>query len=189
MAEVSTWAAATSSLANKNLWTVRALTIMSFSFSTFTIEIDGVPAIAFRAKWYAEADDICRGWANLNWDEIVANDPAGCRALPPTVTVRLARAPEKAAYDAAVDDLEFYGDVKIVELADPADRRAGTDASILTENVTDNAACIELPRRSFATQSPAQSFVPSTVPTSLDPMGTVGFTCTNGFAPTFGEGA
>ena len=72
MAEVITWAAATCSLANKNLWTVRALSFMSFSFSTFTIEVDGVPTIAFRAKWYAEADDICRGWANLNWDEIYA---------------------------------------------------------------------------------------------------------------------
>jgi hypothetical protein len=30
---------------------------MSFSFSTFTVEIDGVPPIAFWAKWYAEADD------------------------------------------------------------------------------------------------------------------------------------
>src|ERR1700733_2097762 len=50
----------------------------------------GVPTIAFRAKWYAEADDICRGWANLNWDKIVANDPASCRSLPPTVIVRLA---------------------------------------------------------------------------------------------------
>jgi hypothetical protein len=67
MAEVRTWGFATCSLAN--LWTVRALTIMSFSFSTFTVEIDGVPTIALRAKWYAEADDICRGWANLNWDE------------------------------------------------------------------------------------------------------------------------
>ena len=35
---------------------------------------------------------------------------------------------------------------------------------------------IELPRKSFATQSPAQSFVPLTVPTSLHPMGTGGFT-------------
>jgi hypothetical protein len=52
---------------------------MSFSFSTFTVEIDGVPTISFRAKWYAEAEDICRGWANLNWDEMVANDPASSR--------------------------------------------------------------------------------------------------------------
>ena len=59
MAEVTTWAAATCSLANKNLRTVRALSFKSFSFSTFTIEVDGVPTIAFRAKWYAEADDIC----------------------------------------------------------------------------------------------------------------------------------
>ena len=73
-----------------------------------------MPTIAFRAKWYAEADDICRGWANLNWDKIVANDPASCRSLPPTVIVRLAHAPEKAAYDTAGDDVEFYGDVKIL---------------------------------------------------------------------------
>ena len=62
MAEVTTWATATCSLANKNRWIVRALTIMSFSFSTSTVEIDGVPTIALRAKWHAETDDICRGW-------------------------------------------------------------------------------------------------------------------------------
>jgi hypothetical protein len=141
MAEVTTWTAATCSLANRSLWTVRALTIMSFSFSTFTVEIDGVPTIAFRAKWYAEANDICRGWANLNWDEIVAKDPTSCRALPPTVIVRLARASEKAAYDAAVD-VEFYGDAKIVELAD---RQSETDASVLIENVTDDVATEQKP--------------------------------------------
>lgn len=75
-----------------------------------------------------------------NWEKIVANDPASCRPLPPTVIVRLAHAPEKAAYDTAGDDVEFYGDVKIVELADPADRKAETDASVLVENVIDDAA-------------------------------------------------
>jgi hypothetical protein len=33
---------------------------MSFSFSIFAIEVDGVPTIAFRAKWYGEADGISR---------------------------------------------------------------------------------------------------------------------------------
>jgi hypothetical protein len=41
---------------------------------------------------------------------------------------------------------------------------------------------------SEATQSPAQSFVPLTVPTSLQPVGTFGLTCTNGLLPMVGDG-
>jgi hypothetical protein len=35
-------------------------------------------------------------------------------------------------------------------------------------------------------QSPAQSFVPLTHPTNLQPTGAVGFTCTSGLPPTVG---
>src|SRR5882724_10241892 len=42
------------------------------------------------------------------------------------------------------------------------------------------------PLSSDATQSPAHSLVPLTVPTSLQPVGSFGFTRTSGLLPTFG---
>src|ERR1700720_638797 len=42
------------------------------------------------------------------------------------------------------------------------------------------------PLSSDATQSPAHSLVPLTVPTSLQPIGSFGFTRTSGLLPTFG---
>jgi hypothetical protein len=112
---------------------------MSFSLSTFTVEINGTPTIAFQARWHAEADDICRGWANLHWDEISSKGPGSGVALPPIIKVRLARAPEKAAYKLAVEDVQFYGEVKIVKLIDAAGRQGETDTSVSTENVSDDA--------------------------------------------------
>jgi hypothetical protein len=112
---------------------------MSFSLSTFTVEINGTPTIAFQARWHAEADDICRGWANLHWDEISSKGPRSGVALPPIIKVRLARASEKAAYQVAGDDVDFFGEVKTVKLIDNAGRQAET-ASALTENVSDDAA-------------------------------------------------
>jgi hypothetical protein len=113
---------------------------MSFSLSTFTVEINGTPTIAFQARWHAEADEICRGWANLHWDEISSKGPRSGVALPPIIKVRLARAPEKEAYQVAGDEVEFFGEVKIVKLIDTAGRRAETDASVLAKNVSDDAA-------------------------------------------------
>jgi hypothetical protein len=47
-----------------------------------------------------------------------------------------------------------------------------------------------VPRSSdAAAQSPAQSLVPLTVPTNLQPCGAFGFTCTNGFAADLGRDA
>src|SRR5882724_3983149 len=43
------------------------------------------------------------------------------------------------------------------------------------------------PLSSDATQSPAHSLVPLTVPTSLQPVGSFGFTRTSGLLPTFGS--
>ena len=112
---------------------------MSFSLSTFAVEINGTPTIAFQARWHAEADDICRGWANLHWDEISSKGPRSGVALPPIIKVRLARASEKAAYNVAGNDVEFYGEVKIVKLIDASGRQDETDASVSTENVSDDA--------------------------------------------------
>jgi hypothetical protein len=113
---------------------------MSFSLSTFAVEINGTPTIAFQARWHAEADDICKGWANFHWDEMSSKGPRSGVALPPIIKVRLARVSEKAAYKVVGDDVEFFGEVKIVKLIDTAGRQAETDASVLTENVSDDAA-------------------------------------------------
>jgi hypothetical protein len=43
-----------------------------------------------------------------------------------------------------------------------------------------------LPAGSLATHSPAHSFVPLTVPTSLHPTGPFGFTCTSGLLAALG---
>jgi hypothetical protein len=112
---------------------------MSFSLSTFAVEINGTPTIAFQARWHAEADDICRGWADLHWDEISSKGPRSGVALPPIIEVRLARASEKAAYNVAGSDVEFYGEVKVVKLVEAAGRQDETDASVSTENVSDDA--------------------------------------------------
>jgi hypothetical protein len=89
---------------------------MSFSLTTFIVEINATPALAFQAKWQAEADEICRGWANLHWHAI-AEEQIGGIAIPPVIKVRLASSPEKAAYhEPAADRIEFFGDVKIVKL-------------------------------------------------------------------------
>src|SRR5467141_2503712 len=45
------------------------------------------------------------------------------------------------------------------------------------------------PLNSDATQLPAHSLVPLTVPTSLQPIGSFGFTCTSGLLPTLGGAA
>lgn len=69
--------------------------LMSFSLSTFTVEINGRPTIAFKAKWQAEADEISRGWINLHWGEITEERIGGV-AIPLAIKVRLASASERA---------------------------------------------------------------------------------------------
>jgi len=114
-------------------------TYMSFSLSTFTVEIDGTPTGAFQAKWHAEADEICRGWVNLHSEEISAQETTRRPRLAPVIKVRLAFATEKSAYEAASDDTEFYGGVKIVKLIDTR-HRDETDAGVATEDVSDEPA-------------------------------------------------
>jgi hypothetical protein len=88
---------------------------MSFSLSTFTVEVDHSPAIAFQAKWQAEAEKVYREWLNSHWDELAKEGPGGVE-WPPISKLRLARPSERAAYEADGNSLEFIGDVKIVKL-------------------------------------------------------------------------
>jgi hypothetical protein len=81
---------------------------VSFSLSTFTLDIDGKPTLVLRAKWQADADEICRAWVQAHWDELTREGPYGTE-LPPAVRLRMARATEKAAYETnAHSALLFY---------------------------------------------------------------------------------
>jgi hypothetical protein len=40
---------------------------VSFSLSTFTLDIDGKPTLVLRAKWQAHADEYCRAWIQVHW--------------------------------------------------------------------------------------------------------------------------
>jgi hypothetical protein len=91
---------------------------LSYSLSTFTLEIDGKPTLVVRAKWQAEADELCRDWVQSHG--VVSIGPHGAE-LRPLLKVRIARSAEKTAYDASVNSTELYRDVKIVKLVDAAE--------------------------------------------------------------------
>lgn len=90
---------------------------MSYSISTFTVEITGVPAIVFQTKWHGEAEDVCRIWAQKHWDQLATRGRYGLQ-LPPIIKVRLAHAKEKAAYELSGEGAEYCGDVRVVCLVD-----------------------------------------------------------------------
>ena len=88
---------------------------MSFSLSTFTLDIDGKPRLVLRAKWEAEADEICRAWVQAHRDELTGEGPYGAE-LHPAVRLRMALPAEKAAYETNVHDAMLFHDVSIVML-------------------------------------------------------------------------
>lgn len=95
--------------------------MITYSNSTFTVEINGFPAVAFQTKWHKEADEICRGWAHQHWDQLTTKGRHGGLELPPIIKVRLARADEKAAYVAS-KGAEYHDGNKVVYLIDMAAR-------------------------------------------------------------------
>jgi hypothetical protein len=90
---------------------------MTYSDSTFTTEINGVPAIVFQTKWHATAERISRAWTQQHWDKLTTAGPRGL-AWPPTVKLRLARADEKFAYEVEGNGSELHDDIKVVYLVD-----------------------------------------------------------------------
>jgi len=88
---------------------------VSFSLSTFTLDIDGKPRLVLRAKWQADADEICRAWVQAHWDELTSEGPYGAE-LPPAIRLRMARAAEKAAYETNAHSALLFHDVSIVML-------------------------------------------------------------------------
>src|ERR1700733_4813914 len=112
---------------------------MTFSLSTFVIDINSIPTLVFQAKWQAEADRICREWILSHWDELSTKGPRGVD-LPPAFKLRLARAPERAAFEAAADHADWYGEVKIVKLANAPGPQDEPDAIVSTDEVSNGAA-------------------------------------------------
>ena len=105
---------------------------MSFSLSTFVVEIGKTPTIVFQAKWQADADLICREWIQAHWDELSKKGRGGVD-LPPAFRLRLARPSERAAYEADKTAEGFFGDVKIVRLT----KRVQPDEPALQELADD----------------------------------------------------
>ena len=91
---------------------------MSFSLSTFTLDIDEKPTLVLRAKWQADADEICRAWVHAHWNELTREGPYGAE-LPPAIRLRMARATEKAAYETNAHSALLFYDVSIVMLTGP----------------------------------------------------------------------
>jgi hypothetical protein len=100
---------------------------LSFSFSTFTLEIDGKPTLIFQAKWQAEADELSREWVQAHRDQLVTKDRYG-NDFPPILKVRIAKSAEKAAYDVGAENAGVYRDVKVVKLVDAVEHQNETHA-------------------------------------------------------------
>ena len=90
---------------------------MSFSRSTFIVEVNNIPTIAFQAKWAVEAEDVAFGWATLHSSQLSTKGTHGTE-LPSVIKIRIARLGEKAAYEAGGTNSEFYEGTKIVYLVD-----------------------------------------------------------------------
>ena len=96
--------------------------VLSFSPSTYPLEIDGEPTLVFQTQWQGDADELCRDWVKSHWDELVSKDRYGNDLLP-ILKVRMARSNEKSAYDAAAESAEPFRDVKMVNLATATDQQ------------------------------------------------------------------
>jgi hypothetical protein len=94
---------------------------VSFSQSTFTLDIDGKPTLVLRTKWRVNAEDYCRDWVQAHRDELATKGPYGSD-LPlisrPAITLRMARAVEKAAYEASAHSAQLFDDVSVFILTD-----------------------------------------------------------------------
>ncbi len=82
-----------------------------YSPSIFTLEINGNPTFAFRAKWQAEAERLGRDWVYSHKDQISTKGLHGTE-LPPLIKVRIARASERAAFETDDGRAELYDGVQ-----------------------------------------------------------------------------
>jgi hypothetical protein len=91
---------------------------MIFAPSIWTLEIDGQPTLAFEARKYREADEICRReWLRFEFGQQKINDVPLCRA-DPDLRIRLARPDEVFLYRQAAEANKLSDDklVYLIEL-------------------------------------------------------------------------
>jgi hypothetical protein len=94
------------------------------SMSTFTIEVDGRPTIAFKARKYAEAETICEDEELRARLRLLKSGQLPVCGDNATLVVRLARPDEAALYSQAASASPSTDDVMLVylvELDDPQD--------------------------------------------------------------------
>ena len=90
---------------------------VSFSNSTFTLEVNGTPTVVFQAKWHGEADEVGHGWVGYHSSQLSTKGLYGTD-LPLVIKVRIARQAEKVSYEAGQSSAEFHEGVKIVYLVE-----------------------------------------------------------------------
>ena len=91
---------------------------MIFAPSIWTLEIDGQPTLAFEARKYREADEICRQeWLRFELAQQKINDVPLCRA-DSDLRIRLARPDEVFLYRQAAEANKLSDDklVYLIEL-------------------------------------------------------------------------
>jgi hypothetical protein len=91
---------------------------MIFAPSIWTLEIDGQPTLAFEARKYREADEICRQeWLRFELGQQKINDVPLCRA-DSDLRIRLARPDEVFLYRQAAEANKLSDDklVYLIEL-------------------------------------------------------------------------
>jgi hypothetical protein len=90
----------------------------SFTFSIFTIEINGRPTLALQAKRYRDAERLCEhGRLRAKLSTITSQGTPLCDASA-TMTVRLATAEEAVLYRQATQSTEPSSDTSVVYLVD-----------------------------------------------------------------------
>jgi hypothetical protein len=87
---------------------------MPFSRSTFTVEIDGVPAFVFQAARQIEAEEFCSEWCAKNLQHLIELNIIDAGA---STKVRIARANERAEYETGVANANSNETVPLVYLA------------------------------------------------------------------------
>ena len=91
---------------------------MIFARSIWTLEIDGKPTLAFEAKKYREADEIChQEWLRVELGQQKINDVPLCHA-DSDLRIRLARPDEMVLYRQAAEADKSSNDklVYLIEL-------------------------------------------------------------------------
>ena len=93
------------------------MTDYRFSFSIFTIEVNGTPTVALQAKWHQDAESLCEDRLRSDLSTLTSNGIPLCDASA-TLKVRLAKPVEAALYRQAMQSPEPSDDVNIVYLVD-----------------------------------------------------------------------